>query len=124
MRWPTRSRGAISTICARNWAILLLQVVYHARMAEEDSHFDFGAVVETVTKKMIRRHPHVFGDETARGAGMAKGMWEKIKAEEKGREAGGAVGRGGLDPEEKRQGLSRRHTACPARFGARAEAPA
>lgn len=62
---------------------LLLQVVYHAQMAEEEGAFDFGAVVEAVTKKMIRRHPHVFGDEAARSAGMAKGMWEKIKAEEK-----------------------------------------
>lgn len=62
---------------------LLLQVVYHARMAEEEKHFEFADVVEGITKKMIRRHPHVFGDEKARSAGMAKGMWEKIKAEEK-----------------------------------------
>lgn len=62
---------------------LLLQVVYHARMAEEEKEFHFGDVVEAVTTKMIRRHPHVFGDEKARNAGMAKGMWEKIKAEEK-----------------------------------------
>ena len=62
---------------------LLLQVVYHAQMAEEAGRFSFGDVVEAITAKMIRRHPHVFGDEKARGAGMAKGMWEKIKAEEK-----------------------------------------
>ncbi len=62
---------------------LLLQVVYHSRMAEEGGVFSFGDVVEAVTTKMIRRHPHVFGDEDARSAGMAKGMWEKIKAEEK-----------------------------------------
>lgn len=62
---------------------LLLQVVYHARMAEEQGVFDFGDVVEAVTTKMIRRHPHVFGDKEARSAGMAKGMWESIKAEEK-----------------------------------------
>ena len=62
---------------------LLLQVVYHAQMAAEQGSFDFGDVVETVTTKMIRRHPHVFGDETARNAGMAKGAWERIKAEEK-----------------------------------------
>src|SRR5207244_853497 len=41
---------------------LLFQVVFHARMAEEAGLFDFGAVVEAVTAKMIRRHPHVFGD--------------------------------------------------------------
>jgi nucleoside triphosphate diphosphatase len=62
---------------------LLLQVVFHARMAEEDGHFSFGDVVEAVTSKMIRRHPHVFGDESARDRKMAKGMWEKIKAKEK-----------------------------------------
>ncbi|TWG95589.1 ATP diphosphatase [Mesorhizobium sp. J18] len=62
---------------------LLLQVVFHARMAEEEGSFAFGDVVEAITAKMIRRHPHVFGDKDAREAGMAKGMWEKIKAEEK-----------------------------------------
>jgi nucleoside triphosphate diphosphatase len=62
---------------------LLLQAVYHARMAEEEGQFDFGDVVEAVTRKLIRRHPHVFGDEEARSAGMAKGTWERIKAEEK-----------------------------------------
>ncbi|MBN9070785.1 MAG: nucleoside triphosphate pyrophosphohydrolase, partial [Rhizobiales bacterium] len=62
---------------------LLLQVVYHARMAEEAGAFAFGDVVEAITAKMIRRHPHVFGDETARSAGMAKGAWNLIKAQEK-----------------------------------------
>jgi ATP diphosphatase len=62
---------------------LLLQVAYHARMAEEIGAFAFGDVVEAITTKMIRRHPHVFGDEMARAAGAAKGFWEKIKAEEK-----------------------------------------
>ena len=52
---------------------LLLQVVYHAQMADERQSFDFADVVEGVTTKMIRRHPHVFGDEKARSAGMAKG---------------------------------------------------
>src|SRR5450432_1627330 len=41
---------------------LLLQVVFHARMAEEQGAFDFGGVVEAITQKLIRRHPHVFGD--------------------------------------------------------------
>lgn len=62
---------------------LLLQVVYHARMADEARAFDFGDVVEAITTKMIRRHPHVFGDQTARSAGTAKGMWEEMKAEER-----------------------------------------
>ncbi|WP_048646161.1 nucleoside triphosphate pyrophosphohydrolase [Nitratireductor soli] len=62
---------------------LLLQVVFHARMAEEEERFAFGDVVQAITAKMIRRHPHVFGNAEARGKGMAKGMWETIKAEEK-----------------------------------------
>lgn len=83
---------------------LLLQVVYHARMAEEAGEFAFGDVVEAITKKMIRRHPHVFGDETARSAGMAKGMWEKIKAEEKAEKRKARIARG-LDPEEHGKGF-------------------
>lgn len=62
---------------------LLLQVVYHARMAEEEEHFDFADVVEGITKKMIRRHPHVFGDENGKKSDHVKGIWERIKAEEK-----------------------------------------
>jgi nucleoside triphosphate diphosphatase len=52
---------------------------------------------------MIRRHPHVFGDETARGAGMAKGMWEAIKAEEKAEKRAARLSRG-LDPEDNGKG--------------------
>ena len=62
---------------------LLLQVVYHARMAEEVGAFAFGDVVEAITTKMIRRHPHVFGSEEERAAGAAPGFWAKIKAEER-----------------------------------------
>jgi MazG family protein len=62
---------------------LLLQVVYHARMAEEQSAFAFGDVVEAVTTKMIRRHPHVFGTEADRAAGVAPGFWDAAKAAEK-----------------------------------------
>ena len=62
---------------------LLLQPVYHAQMAAERGLFEFGDVVEAVTTKLIRRHPHVFGDEDARAAGAAKGFWEKEKAKEK-----------------------------------------
>ncbi|MEM1378478.1 MAG: nucleoside triphosphate pyrophosphohydrolase, partial [Pseudomonadota bacterium] len=62
---------------------LLLQVVFHARMAEEQSSFTFEDVVHAITTKMIRRHPHVFGDETVRGKKLAKGTWERIKNEEK-----------------------------------------
>jgi len=83
---------------------LLLQVVFHARMAEEADEFAFGDVVEAITTKMIRRHPHVFGDEAARGAGMAKGMWEKIKAEEKAEKRAARLARG-LDPEDHGKGF-------------------
>src|SRR3984885_3021434 len=62
---------------------LLLQVVYHARMAEEQNAFSFGDVVETLTQKLIRRHPHVFGDEQGHTAEAVKGLWDRIKAEEK-----------------------------------------
>jgi len=66
---------------------LLLQVIYHSRMAEEEGSFSYDDVVLGITQKMIRRHPHVFGDETARNAGMAKGAWDKIKAQEKAEKA-------------------------------------
>ena len=69
---------------------LLLQVVYHARMAEEQNAFAFGDVVEGVTAKMIRRHPHVFGDADARSAGAVAGLWERIKSEEKAAKRGQA----------------------------------
>jgi ATP diphosphatase len=62
---------------------LLLQVVYHARMAEEQGAFDFGDVVEAVTTKMIRRHPHVFGSDAERAAGVTAGFWDRAKAAEK-----------------------------------------
>ena len=60
---------------------LLLQVVFHARMAEEQGRFDFGGVVEAITTKLIRRHPHVFADADGKTAAAVKGLWERIKAE-------------------------------------------
>ncbi|MBX3507227.1 MAG: nucleoside triphosphate pyrophosphohydrolase [Parvibaculum sp.] len=62
---------------------LLLQVVFHSRMAEEAGHFAFDDVAEAISGKMVRRHPHVFGDEGERSAGEVKTRWEEIKAEEK-----------------------------------------
>lgn len=61
---------------------LLFQVVFHARMAEEAGHFDFSAVVDGIVEKMIRRHPHVFGNELERGE-QQQGSWENIKAKER-----------------------------------------
>lgn len=62
---------------------LLLQVVFHARMAQEQDAFDFGDVVETLCAKLIRRHPHVFGGEQSSSAEAVRGLWDRIKAEEK-----------------------------------------
>jgi ATP diphosphatase len=67
---------------------LLLQVVFHARMAEEAGHFDFHAVAETISAKMEARHPHIFGDEADEGQSREE-RWERLKAEE--REAKGAT---------------------------------
>jgi nucleoside triphosphate diphosphatase len=62
---------------------LLLQVVYHARMAEEQGAFAFADVAEAIATKMVRRHPHVFGTPEQRAAGAAPGFWDRIKAEER-----------------------------------------
>jgi ATP diphosphatase len=67
---------------------LLLQVVFHARMAEEQNAFTFDDVVEAITRKMIRRHPHVFGDKVGTLTPMeVKESWSRIKAEEKAERA-------------------------------------
>src|SRR5580698_1542973 len=73
---------------------LLLQVVFHARMAEELGAFDFGDVVEAINEKLIRRHPHVFGDEDSATPHAVEGLWERIKAQEKQMKAT----RGGAEP--------------------------
>jgi ATP diphosphatase len=77
---------------------LLLQVIFHARMAEELGAFDFGDVVEVLTAKLIRRHPHVFGDEGSQTPQAVEGLWERIKAQEKQAKAarGGAEHVGAL----------------------------
>src|SRR5262245_17859167 len=62
---------------------LLLQVVYHSRIAEEQGAFAFADVAEAITAKMVRRHPHVFGTPEQRAAGITPGFWERIKAEER-----------------------------------------
>jgi ATP diphosphatase len=74
---------------------LLLQVVYHARMAEEQGAFAFADVAGAITAKMLRRHPHVFGTPEQRAAGAAPGFWERIKAEER---AGKAAERARASP--------------------------
>ncbi|MFG1318376.1 nucleoside triphosphate pyrophosphohydrolase [Xanthobacter autotrophicus] len=82
---------------------LLLQVVFHARMAEEDGAFDFGGVVEAITTKLIRRHPHVFGTARDLSPEAVKGLWGEIKAQEK-RERAQARAAAGLPVEEAQQG--------------------
>ncbi|MBJ3784372.1 nucleoside triphosphate pyrophosphohydrolase [Devosia sediminis] len=66
---------------------LLLQPIYHAQMAKEAGHFDIGDVVLAITEKLIRRHPHVFGDVTADGASDAQDRWEAIKVAERAAKA-------------------------------------
>ena len=62
---------------------LLLQVVFHARMAQEQGAFEFGDVVQTLIEKLVRRHPHVFGDARGLTAEAVEGLWERIKTEER-----------------------------------------
>jgi MazG family protein len=76
------SRGSRAELC-EELGDLLLQSVYHAQMAEEEGSFGFDDVIEAVCTKMIRRHPHVFGDAEARSATLAKGFWEDMKARER-----------------------------------------
>jgi ATP diphosphatase len=66
---------------------LLLQVVFHARLAEEQGLFDFGGVVEAITAKLIRRHPHVFGQARDLTPEEVKALWGQIKAQEKAERA-------------------------------------
>lgn len=66
---------------------LLFQVVYHARMAEEEGRFGFAEVARAIADKMLRRHPHVFGSEAARDAGMQRAAWEEQKRAERAAKA-------------------------------------
>jgi MazG family protein len=75
---------------------LLLQVVYHAQLASEEDRFAFADVVDAITAKMIRRHPHIFEDAGLREGFESSGLWERIKAEEKA-ERRGATGASILD---------------------------
>ena len=62
---------------------LLLQVIFHARIAEERGAFRLGEIIERVSDKMVRRHPHVFGDDSASTSGEVLRSWEAIKARER-----------------------------------------
>lgn len=91
------ARGDMDDLC-EELGDLLLQVVFHARMAEEAGAFAFPDVVGAVTAKMIRRHPHVFGPQRVRGAGLAQAQWAAIKAGEKADRAARRAA-AGLPPE-------------------------
>ena len=81
------ARGDLPDLCDE-LGDLLLQVVFHARIAEEQRAFSFADVVEAITRKMIRRHPHVFADKNGViTPAHVKGAWERIKAEEKAERA-------------------------------------
>lgn len=62
---------------------LLLQVVFHADIAKGEGRFDIADVIEGIHEKMVRRHPHVFGEKRAKDAKAVLKSWEKIKAEER-----------------------------------------
>lgn len=67
---------------------LLFQVVFHARLAEEAGEFSFADVVDGISDKLTRRHPHVFGSDAERARGAVEGSWEALKAEERAAWAG------------------------------------
>ena len=77
---------------------LLLQVVFHARIAEEAGRFDFGSVVAAITSKLIRRHPHVFGDRRDLSPDEVKDLWHAIKRQEKLERAAARRSAGQPDP--------------------------
>lgn len=83
---------------------LLLQVVFHARMAEEEGSFAFPDVVEAITAKLIRRHPHVFGDARDLSPLEVKALWHRIKAQEKADKAA-ARAAAGLPGDDTDNGL-------------------
>ncbi len=83
---------------------LLLHVVFHARMGEESGRFNIGDVIDGISEKLIRRHPHVFGDETATDAGAVVDNWEAIKRREKAEKGDDANG----DPPALLDGIPRK----------------
>jgi nucleoside triphosphate diphosphatase len=86
-------RGDMDDLC-EELGDLLLQVVFHARMAEEAGDFSFGDVVQAITTKMIRRHPHVFAVSDADTPGAVKVQWDQIKKAEKRERAERRAARG------------------------------
>src|SRR4030095_8915493 len=73
------ARGDLADLC-EELGDLLLQVAFHARMAQEQGAFDFGDVVETITAKLLRRHPHVFGEAGTLRVEAVNVLWGQSKA--------------------------------------------
>lgn len=70
---------------------MLLQIVFQARIAEESGRFDLGDVIDCITEKLERRHPHIFGDAAVENAAQVSVNWDRIKREEEGGENGATV---------------------------------
>ncbi|CAA7617486.1 nucleoside triphosphate pyrophosphohydrolase [Candidatus Terasakiella magnetica] len=70
---------------------LLFQVVFYAQMSREEGGFDFDAIAAAIADKMVRRHPHVFGEASARTAGQQVEAWEDTKAQERAERAKGGL---------------------------------
>jgi ATP diphosphatase len=92
---------------------LLLQVVFHARMAQEQGSFAFPDVVEAITTKLIRRHPHVFGDARDLSPSEVKELWGQIKAQEKADKARARAEAGLPEPPEAKGVLAGVPTTLP-----------
>ena len=92
---------------------LLLQVVFHARMAQEQGSFAFPDVVEAITTKLIRRHPHVFGDARDLSPAEVKALWGQIKAQEKADKARARAQAGLPEPTEAKGVLAGVPTSLP-----------
>jgi ATP diphosphatase len=84
------ARGDLDQGLAGELGDLLLQVVFHARMAEEEERFDFGDVVQAITEKLVRRHPHVFGGAGRFTPDEVKTLWSQIKDQERAARGGPA----------------------------------
>jgi MazG family protein len=84
-------RGALDEDLKDELGDLLLQVVFHAQMAEEEGRFTFDDVATAICDKLVRRHPHVFGDGAARTPEEIKAMWDVIKAEERAGKPSGLI---------------------------------
>ena len=83
MKRLPQSGTAMTSICGKSSAIVLLLVLMHAEIAREQERFDIDQVIESITAKLIRRHPHVFGDSAVRDSAGVVRQWDAIKLDEK-----------------------------------------